>query len=101
MTHLTTRVIRDKHSALSAKLQSILILLSQHRRHRTRPDVFVLRAMLLCVDEFPEQQRHSKERELLFPVLRARAPQAGPVLDQLDGEHAFMPAPIGLGAAKP
>ena len=44
--------------------------------------------MLFYVDEFAEKRHHRKESELLFPRLRARAPQAGPVLDQLDAEHA-------------
>ena len=69
-------------------LQSILILLSQHRRDGTLPDFSVLLAVLFYVDEFPEKRHHRKETELLFPKLRARAPQAGPVLDQLDGGHA-------------
>ena len=69
-------------------LQSILMLLSQHRRDGTLPDFSVLRSMLSYVDEFSEKRHHRKETELLFPKLRARAPQAGPVLDQLDGEHA-------------
>ena len=88
MTHLCTKVIREEHAALTAMLQSILILLSQHRRHGTLPDFAVLRAMLFYVDEFPEKRHHRKESELLFPRLRARAPLAGPVLDQLDAEHA-------------
>ena len=69
-------------------LQSILNLLSQHRRDDTLSDFSVLRAMLSYVDEFPEKRHLRKVTELLFPKLRARAPQAGPVLDQLDGEHA-------------
>ena len=88
MTHLTIRIIRDEHAALSAMLQSILILLSQHRRQGTLPDFAVLRAMLFYVDEFPEKRHHRKESELLFPKLRARAPQSISVLDQLDAEHA-------------
>ena len=69
-------------------LQSILNLLSQHRRDDTLSDFSVLRAMLSYVDEFPEKRHLRKVTELLFPKLRARAPQAGPVLDQLNGEHA-------------
>ena len=101
MTHLTTQIIRDQHSALSAMLQSILILLSQHRRHGTRPDFSVLRAVLLYVDEFPEKRHHRKETKLLLPKLQARAPLAGAVLDQLNGEHTLVPSPIKLSAAKP
>ena len=101
VTHLTTQIIRDKHSALSAMLQLIPVLLSQHRRRGKRPDFFVLRAMFLHAHEFPEKRHHRKETELLLPQLQARARLAGPVLDQPDGEHALVPAPIGPSAVRP
>ena len=85
--HATTRIIREEHTALSAMLRSILMLLAQHRRQRTLPDFDVLRAMLFYVDEFPEKRHHRKESELLFPKLRARTPLSRDLLDQLDYEH--------------
>ena len=88
MTHVATRIIREEHAALAAMLRSILLLIEQHRRESTQPDFAALRAMLFYVDEFPEQRHHRKESELLFPMLRARAPQAAEVLDRLDHEHA-------------
>ena len=33
----------------------------------------MLRAMLFCVDEFPERLYHSKESQLLFPRIRERS----------------------------
>jgi hemerythrin-like domain-containing protein len=87
-SHLTTRVIREEHAALSAMLRSILLLLEQHRRQHTLPDFAALRAMLFYVDEFPEKRHHRKETELLFPKLRARTPSARELLDRLDGDHA-------------
>jgi len=88
MTHMTTRIIRDEHSALSAMLRSILLLLAEHRRQGTLPDFAALRAMLFYVDEFPEKRHHRKESELLFPKLRARTPISREVLDRLDDDHA-------------
>ena len=88
MTHVTTRIIREEHAALSAMLRSILLLLAEHHRHGTLPDFAALRAMLFYVDEFPEQRHHRKETELLFPKLRARTPLSHDVLDHLDGDHA-------------
>ena len=88
MSHTATRVIRDEHSALSAMLRSILLLLAQHRDHGTSPDFGALRAMLFYVDEFPEKRHHRMESELLFPKLRARTPLAHDLLDQLEEEHA-------------
>ncbi len=88
MSHLTLRVIREEHSALSAMLRSILLLLGQNRAHGTLPDFGALRAMLFYVDEFPEKRHHPKESMLLFPKLRARSPLARDILDRLDAEHA-------------
>src|SRR5438128_7812033 len=88
MQHLTLRVIREEHSALSAMLRSIQLLLAQHRRQRTLPDFTALRAMLFYLDEFPEKRHHRKESELLFPKLRARTPLSRDLLDRLDDDHA-------------
>jgi len=88
MPHATVRIIREEHAALAAMLRSIVLLLEQHRRDRTRPDFRALRAMLFYVDEFPEQRHHRKESQLLFPKLRARTPLSRDLLDRLDAEHA-------------
>jgi hemerythrin-like domain-containing protein len=88
MRHLTLDVIHDEHQALSAMLRSLSMLLTQARREGVLPDFEVLRAMLFYVDEFPERLHHTKESGLLFPRLRERAPELGPVIDRLDREHA-------------
>ena len=88
MKHLTLRIIREEHSALSAMLRSILLLLAQHRRQRSLPDFAALRAMIFYVDEFPEKRHHRKESELLFPKLRARTPLSRELLDRLDDDHS-------------
>jgi hemerythrin-like domain-containing protein len=88
MTPLTLTVLRDEHSALSAMLRSVLLLLAEHRRRGTLPDFAALRAMLFYVDEFPEKRHHRKETRLLFPKLRARTPLARGLLDRLDQEHS-------------
>ena len=88
MRHATLEVIRDEHQALAAMLRSMVLLLT-HAHHEGRPPPFdVLRAMLFYVDEFPERLHHRKESELLFPKVRERCPELGPVLDRLDREHA-------------
>ena len=88
MSHTTTRIIREEHSALSAMLRSILLLLAQHRGAGALPDFKALRSILFYVDEFPEKHHHPKESELLFPKLRARTPLSHEVLDRLDEDHA-------------
>ena len=94
MTRPTLMVIRDEHSALSAVLRSIGLLLSEHRRRRTLPDFTVLRAMLFYIDEFPEKIHHTKESELLFPRVRQRSPEGAAVLDRLDADHAWSAARV-------
>ena len=69
-------------------LRSLSMMLAHARRHGALPDFDVLRAMLFYIDEFPERLHHAKESELLFPRLRQKAPEVGPVLDRLDREHA-------------
>ena len=86
-THPTLLVIRDEHSAPSAVLRSISLLLSEHRRRHTLPDFTVLRAMLFYIDEFPERIHHTKESQLLFPKVRARSGEGADVLDRLDADH--------------
>jgi hemerythrin-like domain-containing protein len=86
--HLALTIIRDEHHALSAMLRSIRLLLAEHHRRGTLPDFGVLRAMLFYVDEFPERLHHTKESELLFPMLRAHGSEIGEVLDRLDRDHA-------------
>ena len=88
MRHLALDVIRDEHQALAAMLRSLSMLLTHARREGTLPDFDVLRAMLFYVDEFPERLHHTKESQLLFPRLRQKAPELGPVLDKLDRDHA-------------
>lgn len=88
MTHATLTIIRREHTALSAMLRSIVLLLAELRRHDALPDFGVLRAMLFYVDEFPQRLHHTKESELLFPRLRQRSPEAAEVLSRLDHDHA-------------
>jgi hemerythrin-like domain-containing protein len=86
--HPSLTVIRGEHNALSAMLRSIRLLLAEHRRRGSLPDFSALRAMLFYVDEFPERLHHTKESELLFPMLRAHTSEASELLDRLDRDHA-------------
>ena len=91
MRPLALTVIREEHQALAAMLRSIPLLLAHARRAGEMPDFAVLRAMLFYIDEFPERLHHTKESELLFPVVRARAPEVG---DTLDEEEEVLPLAI-------
>jgi hemerythrin-like domain-containing protein len=81
-------IIQDEHQALAAMLRSLTLLLNTSRREGKAPDFEVLRAMLFYVDEFPEKLHHSKESQLLFPLLRTRCPALASTLDRLDQDHA-------------
>ena len=92
MNHEALRVIRDEHASLAAMLKLLLQMvhrgpdpegLGQHHRYFN-----VLRAMLFYIDEFPERLHHAKESEVLFPLLRQRAPQAIADLNRIDADHA-------------
>lgn len=87
MRHPALDVIRDEHQALAAMLRSLSLLLQQSRREGRPPPFDVLRAMLFYIDEFPERLHHTKESELLFPRVRARAPELAPVLEKLERDH--------------
>ncbi len=87
MRQTALTVINEEHRALAAMLRTMSMMLAQARREGTMPDFDVLRAMLFYVDEFPERLHHTKESQLLFPKVRARCPELGPVLDRLDGDH--------------
>lgn len=87
MRHLALDVIHDEHQALAAMLRSMSLLVSQAHREGHAPDFGVLRAMLFYVDEFPERLHHPKEREWLFPQVRARCPGLAATLDRLDADH--------------
>lgn len=87
MRHLALDVIRDEHQALAAMLRSLSMLLQQSRREGKLPPFDVLRAMMFYIDEFPERLHHTKESELLFPKVRARAPELAPVLEKLERDH--------------
>jgi len=87
MTHQSIRIIHDEHTALTAMLRSMGMLVQ--RGPQDRPEQFfdVMRAMLFYMDEFPERLHHTKETELLFPPVAARSAAIREVIAQLTHEH--------------
>ena len=84
----TLKILRDEHAALASMLRTLPLLVSASSGDRD-PDFRLLRDMVFYVADFPERQHHRKESDLLFPKLRARAPQARELLDRLEEEHAL------------
>ena len=88
MRHSSRQIILDEHNALSAMLQSMLLMISRGPGNDATQFFEVLRAMLFYIDEFPERQHHPKESDLLFPRLVLLAPDTLDVVVQLEAEHA-------------
>lgn len=81
------RIIRDEHRSLGAVLHGMLYLAREIRERGMKPRFDVLGAMVYYIDAFPERFHHPKEDEYVFKLLRARYPEAGPLVDQLQEEH--------------
>ena len=88
MAHESIRIIYDEHSALSAMLRSLGMMVE--RGPGDEPEGFfdVLRAMLFYIDEFPERLHHPKESDLLFPRVARLAPEVMSTIVQLEKDHA-------------
>jgi hemerythrin-like domain-containing protein len=87
MSRTAIRIIHEEHRALAAMLRTLHLLADRIREGGGAPDFDLIRAILFYIDEFPERLHHTKETELLFPMLRARVPNAAAVLDRLDADH--------------
>lgn len=85
----SVQVIRDEHRALSSVLQTLQMMIRQGPGDERQRFFDALAAMLLYIDEFPEQQHHRKESQLLFPMVAEAAPATREVLLQLDQDHAW------------
>ena len=88
MNHESIRIIHDEHAALAAMLQSLRMMVKRGPGNEPENFFDVLRAMLFYIDEFPERLHHTKETELLFPPVAARAPHLHEALQRLGKDHA-------------
>jgi hemerythrin-like domain-containing protein len=86
--HTSLQTLRAEHTALSAVLQSLRMMLQ--RGPGDAPESFfdVMRAMLFYIDEFPERMHHPKESNLLFPRVARLAPHTMPTIVRLEKDHA-------------
>jgi hemerythrin-like domain-containing protein len=88
MSHESIRIIHDEHAALAAMLQSLRMMVKRGPSDEPENYFDVLRAMLFYIDEFPERLHHTKETELLFPPVAARAPHLQEAITRLGQDHA-------------
>ena len=80
-------IIQDEHRAIAAVLQGLRHLVAEVGAGRMEVDHRLFGAMLHYVEAFPEKLHHPKEDDYLFARLRARRPDAAPLLDALEREH--------------
>ena len=87
MKHPSMQIIFEEHSALSAMLRSLSLMVKRGPEPNRDNFFNVLRAMLFYIDEFPERLHHPKESELLFPPVLERCPELAPVVAKLEKDH--------------
>ena len=86
--HAAIRIIRDEHLAIASVLYGLQTAM-RRIADGAMPDLRLLDALLGYVEQFPERLHHPKESGVLFPAVVARCPEAQPLVDMLDAEHAL------------
>jgi hemerythrin-like domain-containing protein len=81
------RILLNEHSALTAMLRSMLLMVA--RGPGDEPERFfdVMRAMLFYIDEFPEKEHHPKETDVLFTRVARLAPELFATIERLEHDH--------------
>lgn len=85
--HHAIRKLREEHRSISAVLSGLRELARMAEQSGVRPDLAAARAMIYYIDTFPERLHHPKEDEHLFARLLQRAPEAAPLVRELQAEH--------------
>ena len=80
-------IIEDEHRAITAVVEGLRHVVEEIDAGRMAPDHALLGAMFRYIEMFPERLHHPKEDDYLFARLRARHPEAAPLLDSLSREH--------------
>ena len=80
-------ILKSEHRSISAVLQALKELGRLAHDATARPRFQVLRSMVRYIDEYPERLHHPKEDQHLFARLAARAPEARPLVEELQAEH--------------
>ncbi len=80
-------IIQDEHRAITAVVEGLRHLVAEVGAGRMAADHKLFGAMFHYIEMFPEKLHHPKEDDYLFARLRARRPDAAPVLDALEREH--------------
>jgi len=81
------QILKSEHRSISAVLHGLKELARMAQSAAVRPSFQVLRSMIRYIDEYPERLHHPKEDEFLFARLLGRAPEAKPLIEELQAEH--------------
>ena len=82
------RIVREEHERLAAVVHGMRHLARAMEEQGLRPDLKVLRAMLLYISEYPERLHHPKEDRFLFAPLRDHTHLHDALLVELEVQHA-------------
>lgn len=80
MAHESIRIIHDEHSALSAMLRSLGMMVERGPGDQAEDFFLCCGRTPFYIDEFPERLHHTKESDLLFPA-------CGPAGARGHGDH--------------
>ena len=80
-------IIRTEHRALAAVLLALKAFVDGMAEGKYDANYLLLADMIQYLTDVPDKVHHPKEDLYLFPALRRRSPDAGAILDELQGEH--------------
>lgn len=83
----TLAIVQREHRALAAVLYTFDHVLADIRAGKVAADFALFDAILSYVQDFPDRFHHPKEDEVLFPLILKRAPEAKPVIEELQAQH--------------
>ncbi|MCW5746124.1 MAG: hemerythrin domain-containing protein [Alphaproteobacteria bacterium] len=85
--HKAMLVILDEHRSLAAVLHGLRHVAADIVERGAAPDFRLLESMVAYIEAFPDVSHHPKEDQFLFRLLRQRAPDLAPTLDELSAQH--------------
>ena len=83
--------LREEHRALARVIEALETVTAQAAEGGVPPDFKLLAAMLYYIDAVPEKLHHPKEDRFVFAALRARCPDAVPLIERLQRDHERSP----------
>ncbi|WP_440995777.1 ATP-binding cassette domain-containing protein [Arhodomonas sp. SL1] len=84
--------IQREHNGIWRVLDTAEALAREYRERAQAPDRALFGAIFDYIEQYADRVHHPKEDDYLFRLLRARAPQIEPVLEELEAQHSEGPA---------